>query len=84
MLPTIVILLWLDHRAHKQNLGATPAATSYDEKIVEVKEDMPKGPWTQRLKQTLLELDAFGLILLGFGWALVSLRCFSLQEANSV
>ncbi|EEB93549.1 hypothetical protein MPER_07776, partial [Moniliophthora perniciosa FA553] len=34
--------------------------------------------WSQRVKQSLSEIDAFGLILLGFGWSLLLLP-FSLK-----
>lgn len=79
MLPAITVLLWLDHRAHKQGLlelASDKANTNeYEEKRVEVEiqPSAPKTPFVQRLKLVLAELDAFGLILLGFGWALVSL-----------
>lgn len=76
MLPAIFVLLWLDHRAHKQGLldlaSDRANANEYEEKQVDVQPSAPKAPFVQRLMHILAELDAFGLLLLGFGWALVS------------
>ena len=67
-LPVIGALIWLNLRAKK--LGIHPAAeqAAAAEAGVERASQVPKLPIVQRVKAVVNELDAFGLILLGFGW----------------
>lgn len=71
MAPAIAVLLWLDHRAIVQGLVDGLAE----------KKQGPKTPLVQRAVQIFHELDTFGLILLGFGWSLVSLPESSPSDA---
>ncbi|KAK1498909.1 hypothetical protein CCUS01_02529 [Colletotrichum cuscutae] len=91
--PAIATLLYLDRKAKKDgivNLASSNAARRAaremaDEKgydgprgaIVAPAAD-PAGTWMEGLKRNLVEIDALGLILLGFGWSLLLLP-FSLK-----
>lgn len=72
MLPAITVLLWLDHRASKIEQVSQGQFETEKHVEVHVPASAPKAPWTQRFMHVLSELDAFGLLLLGFGWSLVS------------
>ncbi|KAK7045369.1 hypothetical protein VNI00_007618 [Paramarasmius palmivorus] len=91
--PAIIVLIYLDRKANKLgivNMASSNAARREARELAEEKgEEGPHGvvvaeallvqpTWSQRLKQALSEIDAFGLILLGFGWALLLLP-FSLK-----
>jgi MFS family permease len=91
--PAIATLIWLDRKAKKAgivNLASSNAArrAAHDnaEKdgpgvpygaVVASAADQTE-PWLQSLKRNLEEIDAFGLVLLGFGWSLLLLP-FSLK-----
>uniref|UniRef100_A0A0B7K121 Major facilitator superfamily (MFS) profile domain-containing protein n=1 Tax=Bionectria ochroleuca TaxID=29856 RepID=A0A0B7K121_BIOOC len=91
--PAIVILIWLDRKAKKEgivNMASSNAARrAAKEKAEEDGHDAPSGTvvapaaemsgtWKSRALKNLEEIDAFGLILLGFGWSLLLLP-FSLK-----
>lgn len=91
--PAIVILISLDRKARKQgvvNMASSNAARRAAKDVAEKDgTDAPSGTvvalaatpnstWTQSLVRNWHEIDAFGLILLGFGWSLLLLP-FSLK-----
>lgn len=72
--PAIVIMYWLDHKANKE--GKVPfGAEPMTEKQREIHEKGFSPLKTKLLiaKEALLEIDAFGLILLGFAFSLLLL-----------
>ncbi|CAG8059727.1 unnamed protein product [Penicillium salamii] len=91
--PAIATLIWLDRKAKKAgivNLASSNAARRAARELAE-KEGMeaPRGAvvaaaadssetWLRTLNRNLEEIDAFGLVLLGFGWSLLLLP-FSLK-----
>ena len=92
--PAVFTLIFLERRATKEGLvnlaSSTYAHRLATEAAVEKGIDAPKGAieapavaielsWAQRLRSGLAEADAFGLILLGFGWTLFLLP-FSLEK----
>ena len=92
--PAVFTLIFLERRATKEGLvnlaSSTYAHRLATEAAVEKGIDAPKGAieapavaielsWAQRLRTGLAEADAFGLILLGFGWTLFLLP-FSLEK----
>ncbi|CAI7603243.1 unnamed protein product [Penicillium pancosmium] len=91
--PAIAALIWLDRKAKKHGIVniASSNATRRDARELAEKEghEAPRGAviapaaelsrtWMEALKTNLEEIDAFGLILLGFGWSLLLLP-FSLK-----
>ncbi|OLN85439.1 Siderophore iron transporter 3-like protein 2 [Colletotrichum chlorophyti] len=91
--PAIATLLYLDSKAKKDgivNLASSNAARRAARELADEKGyDGPHGAiiapavestttWTESLKRNLIEIDAFGLILMGFGWSLLLLP-FSLK-----
>lgn len=90
LIPAIIILIYYDRKA--QRLGIVNIASSkaarreaqqYGEKgshgIVSVPtSNVPPKPWSQKMREGLVEIDGFGLLLLGFGWSLLLLP-FSLK-----
>ncbi|WQF86910.1 Putative major facilitator superfamily, MFS transporter superfamily [Colletotrichum destructivum] len=92
--PAIATLLYLDRKARNEgvvNLASSNAARRAAKELAEEKGyDGPRGAivaaaplepsatWTESLKRSLVEIDAFGLVLLGFGWTLLLLP-FSLK-----
>lgn len=91
--PAIFTLIYLERKAHKEgivNLASSNAARRAARELAEKEGyEAPRGiivapavepalTWTQALKRNLEEIDAFGLLLLGFGWALLLLP-FSLK-----
>ncbi|OQD90481.1 hypothetical protein PENANT_c001G08146 [Penicillium antarcticum] len=91
--PAVAILIWLDRKAKQAgivNIASSNAARRAARDLVE-KEGIeePHGAvvapaaevsasWFDTLKHNLEEIDAFGLVLLGFGWSLLLLP-FSLK-----
>ncbi|KAJ3905942.1 major facilitator superfamily domain-containing protein [Lentinula edodes] len=76
--PAIFTLIYLDRKAHREgiiNLSSSGAVRRLALAEGRYKE---QARWTVRTKQILSEIDAFGLILLGFGWSLLLLP-FSLK-----
>lgn len=61
--PAVTVIAMFEHKAQK----------------LVVKETKPKKPWTSIIYQALIDIDALGLILLGFGWSLLLLP-FSLYS----
>ncbi|KAF9262039.1 MFS general substrate transporter [Marasmius fiardii PR-910] len=91
--PAILTLIYLERKAHKLgivNMASSNAARREARALAEKKgEEGPHGlviaeaaptnlAWKDRMKANLTEIDAFGLILLGFGWSLLLLP-FSLK-----
>ncbi|KAJ4259588.1 hypothetical protein NW762_007518 [Fusarium torreyae] len=91
--PAVATLIYLDRKAKKEgivNIASSNAARRAAREIAE--ENGYHGPhgaivapaaetdrsWIEALKSNLQEIDAFGLILLGFGWSLLLLP-FSLK-----
>lgn len=80
LIPAIVIMYWLDHKANKEGkvpFGAEPIGEKH-------KEIVNKGfsSFKTKLliaKEGLIEIDAFGLVLLGFAFSLLLLP-FSLYS----
>ena len=77
-LPVICALFWLSLRAKKMGIHSAADASAAAEGGKEKAPEKPAVPFWQRTKEILIELDAFGLILLGFGWSLFLLP-FSLE-----
>lgn len=69
--PAIIIMLWLDRKAQKEGKISLNA---YGQ-IRQVKDTT----WIKTIKNAAIEMDALGLLLLGFGFSLVLLP-FSLTE----
>ncbi|KAH6896758.1 major facilitator superfamily domain-containing protein [Thelonectria olida] len=91
--PAVATLIYLDRKAKKDgivNIASSNAARRAARELAQERgEDGPHGaiiapaaeddkPWMEKLKANLEEIDAFGLILLGFGWSLLLLP-FSLK-----
>lgn len=95
MIPAIVVLIYLDRKAHKLgivNIASSKAARREARQLAAEKGEEgphgaivvsapqgPKKPWIQQVREGLTEIDGFGLILLGFGWTLLLLP-FSLKS----
>lgn len=91
--PAVAALIWLDRMAKKKgvvNIASSNAARRTIDNTADQEDQQKtintittpvtdnKKYWTQSLKRNLEEIDAFGLILLGFGWSLLLLP-FSLK-----
>ncbi|GAA5990182.1 hypothetical protein JCM11641_004247 [Rhodosporidiobolus odoratus] len=75
--PAIILLFWLEHRAEKEGLAAAAKPNAHDDGKITA-----ASPLLSRDRRVLLawlELDGFGLILLGCGWSLLLLP-FSLSS----
>lgn len=91
--PAIAVLIWLDRKAKKHgivNIASSNANRRDARELVEKEgHGVPRGAiiapavkpsqtWMEVFKNNLEEIDAFGLVLLGFGWSLLLLP-FSLK-----
>ncbi|KAJ5691892.1 MFS general substrate transporter [Penicillium macrosclerotiorum] len=91
--PAVATMIWLDRKAKKYgivNLASSNAARRAARDLAKMDgHDAPEGAiiapaaapsqtWFRSLQSNLEEIDAFGLILLGFGWSLLLLP-FSLK-----
>ncbi|KAL0566248.1 hypothetical protein V5O48_015772 [Marasmius crinis-equi] len=88
--PAIFTLIHLDWKARKQGVASiassgiaqrSAAAEAEDDKDMDAPSSLPpprKSKW-EATKSFLEEIDAFGLIILGFGWSLLLLP-FSLKN----
>lgn len=91
--PAIVVLIRLDRKAKKGGIANMASSAAERRAAREQAEVEGQGPptgitfapatvmnetWVQACRRNLEEVDAFGLILLGFGWALLLLP-FSLK-----
>ncbi|THU81737.1 MFS general substrate transporter [Dendrothele bispora CBS 962.96] len=91
--PAIFTLIYLDRQAQKMglvNIASSNAARREARNLAEQEgREGPRGQvaakavdsqlsWADRAKNNLIEIDAFGLVLLGFGWSLLLLP-FSLK-----
>ncbi|KFG87980.1 putative siderophore iron transporter [Metarhizium anisopliae] len=90
--PAIATLIYLDRKAKKTgevNLASSGEAHRVEKEAADqaargetvvdtVTMAKPEGSWLQKLRRGLIEIDAFGLLLLGLGWALLLLP-FSLK-----
>ncbi|KAE8155087.1 MFS general substrate transporter [Aspergillus avenaceus] len=84
--PAVATMITLDHQARKAEI-VNVASSNMARRTVQQRAQ-PEGPeivagertegWMQSLKRVLDEIDAFGLVLLGFGWSLLLLP-FSLK-----
>jgi len=85
--PAIAMLFYLERKAQKFGIvniasskqdrrNATVLAREKGE-IFEggrgVAQAAPRQPWLAQVKRGLVEIDAFGLLLMGFGWCLLLL-----------
>lgn len=68
--PAICIMLWLDHKANKEG-KISLNAYGQERQVLD-------RNWAKTIKNALIEIDAFGLLLLGFGFSLLLLP-FSLK-----
>lgn len=80
--PAIVVMAWLEHSANKK--GEVPVGPIVDRKRKELEASHITGfkAFYQILKGALIEIDAFGLILLGFAFSLILLPCSLYQYAS--
>lgn len=69
MAPALMVLFWADIKAKKLGVLSI-AASSYDGRVKNKEERLT---WWQLTRNWWIQIDAFGLILLGVGWALVLL-----------
>lgn len=91
--PAIAVLIYLDRKARKNgivNMASSNAERRAAKELAETEgREAPHGTivasaakwdatWTDKLVHNLHEIDAFGLLLLGFGWSLLLLP-FSLK-----
>ncbi|CCH46048.1 Siderophore iron transporter [Wickerhamomyces ciferrii] len=79
--PTIFIMIWLDNKAAKlaeENIKIKASETLEKPKTFHFRE-LSTNQKFQFLWQQSLEIDLFGLILMGFGWSLLLLP-FSLYQ----
>lgn len=83
LVPAIITLIYFEHKAlkasdkdlaeqeqHNRSLGLHVAADA-DAKPLEEIDPLAHAPLLTKTKRALEEIDAFGLLLLGFGWSLV-------------
>lgn len=76
LIPAIVIMMVYDRKAQK--LGMVGVASSkHDKRTNTINKD-----YFNLIKTSLVEIDAFGLVLLGFGWSLLLLPFSLYQQAN--
>lgn len=85
LIPAIVILTYYDRKAQRLgilNIASSETARKEAEKngemgpggvITAATSQIPKKQWTQHVREGFVEIDAFGLLLLGFGWSLLLL-----------
>ncbi|VDB83410.1 unnamed protein product [Peniophora sp. CBMAI 1063] len=80
-LPVIGALVWLHLRAKKLSIRVVPTAERVAgvEDGVEQAVEAPRISLALRVRSSIHELDALGLLLLGFGWTLLLLP-FSLES----
>lgn len=78
--PALAVVAYLERRAYKTHREETNIVDpdSKAEAAVPSEPEEPKLPFFTQLRITLQQLDAVGLILLGFGWSLL-LMPFSLS-----
>lgn len=85
--PALVVIAWLEGRAyktHKSEINAIEAGAKADDKdaAAAAVTELDNLPWATKFYRTLQQLDAIGLILLGFGWSLLLIP-FSLSTTAS-
>ncbi|GMM33709.1 hypothetical protein DASC09_010340 [Saccharomycopsis crataegensis] len=76
LIPAVMIMYWLDHKANSQNkipIGSDP----FLEKKRTVAESQKSSfkAWCALIEEALIEIDAIGLLLIGFGFSLILLPC---------
>jgi hypothetical protein len=91
--PAIAVLLWLDRKARKHGIVNMASSNAERRAARELAEqggyEAPRGtiiapaaepdmPWPKKVQRVMDEVDAVGLLLLGFGWSLLLLP-FSLK-----
>lgn len=83
MTPCIITLIYLERKAVRGevSLASSKEVRRHAKAVDEVNrgeksaadlQPLLDEPWALKLKRGLREIDAFGLLLLGFGWSLVS------------
>lgn len=72
--PAIAVMFWLDHRANKTGQNLFMNDPFYKKKL-EVQKATEKSwkVWYSLIKEAMIEIDAFGLILVGFAFSLLLL-----------
>lgn len=78
--PALMVVAWLENRAYKthgENAHPGEPDSKAEEGVATPEEVKP--PFITQLRTTLQQLDAIGLILLGFGWSLLLIP-FSLSS----
>lgn len=71
--PALGVVAWLERRAyktHREDVHSGEPDAKAEEGLTSEPEEI-KPPFFTTLKKTLQQLDAVGLILLGFGWSLL-------------
>lgn len=79
--PAVTTLIYLNRKAKKAglvNVASSNAAREHDEKQEHASLSPETKSWIQSVRGILDEIDAFGLVLLGFSWFLLLLP-FSLK-----
>lgn len=86
--PAVAVLIWLDRKAKKDGIVNLASSNEARRAAADLAgkdgHEAPHGAvlapaaprartWTESLKYNLEEIDAFGLVLLGFGWSLLLL-----------
>lgn len=75
--PAIAVMAWLEHRANKKGEVPVGSGPIIEKKKSELEKEHITGfkAYYQVLKGALIEIDAFGLVLLGFAFSLILLPC---------
>ncbi|QEU61162.1 hypothetical protein KDRO_E00330 [Kluyveromyces lactis] len=74
--PAIIMISWLDRKANKSGetpIGVDPLAEK--KRLIQQSEIDGLRAWLILLKGALIEIDAFGLVLLGFAFSLMLIPC---------
>ena len=85
--PAIAMLFYLERKAQQSgvvNIASSKRARREAQALAQEKGETFEGgrcvaqaalrqPWWSQVKQGLVEIDAFGLVLMGFGWCLLLL-----------
>lgn len=74
--PAIIMISWLDRKANKSGetpIGVDPLAEK--KRLIKQSEIDGLRAWLILLKGALIEIDAFGLVLLGFAFSLMLIPC---------
>lgn len=75
LMPAIVVMSWLEHRANKKEEFDAKAPADIQKTNPEKKHMAGVMEQWKNIKRALIEIDAFGLVLLGFAFSLILLPC---------